>query len=165
MRNPVKKIARVGEPEEPIRPIPTADLQKLLVSADPPLRHQLTVQAMTGARWIETARLAPGDLFLDQSPPYYLLRSRKTRGGGERIRKQHLPPAAVEALRAQMANYASTRHVFPGRRGQQRHDAAVKHLHRACDQAGIPRYGFHRIPMPARGSSTTAATRQAEIEA
>lgn len=127
MRNPVKKIARVGEPEEPIRPIPTADLQKLLLAADLPLRHQLMVQAMTGARWIETARLAPeDDLYLDQSPPYCLLRTRKMRGGGERIRKQHLPLAAVEALRAQMANYASTTHVFPGRRGQPRWAAEAR---------------------------------------
>jgi integrase len=149
MRNPVSKVDRVGEPVEPLRPIPTEDLRKLLLAANPALRNQLVVSAMTGSRWVELTRLTREDLYLDQEPPYCVLRSRKKRGGGERPRKQYLPPSAADALRGQIdgtfEGAADAVRVFPGPRGTQKHHAAVKRLHRACLRAGIPEYGFHRI--------------------
>lgn len=153
-RNPVKRIPKMHVPAEPIDPIPTDDLRKLIVAAVPRLRALLIVQAVTGARWREIAGLRPDDLELDATPPAILLRTRKTGGAGERIRRAHLPPMAVDALRLQL-QAASEEWVFHGRYRSKRlgYDPMKRELDEACDRAEIPRYGFHAVR---RWAGTTA---------
>ncbi len=151
-RNPVANIDRAPEPDDPLPPISTEHLRRLILAAEGQLKRQLVVQASTGARWIELARLRPEVVHLDAAPPYCELRTRKKRGGGERARRQFLPPPAAEALRRQLEAVRSE-WVFPGARGQQQHDAASKQLARACTRAELPRYGFHAVR---RWSGSTA---------
>jgi len=158
--NPVTPTARMPESQEPLRPIATEHLRRLLVAATPRFQRLLIVMALTGVRWIGLARLQPGDLHLERG--YCLIRSRKNRGGGERLFRQHLPAAAIEALRQQLADGASDTRVFPGPRGEQQHDAAMKRLRDTCKRAEIPRYGYHDIRRWA-GSMSIAAGQPASI--
>lgn len=188
LRNPAAKVDRQPTPDVQLPPIPTEDFRKLLVACEPALRRQLLVQAFTGARRIELARLKPEHLHLDSPQPYCELRTRKKRGGGERMRRQYLPPFAVSTLREQLRDGATPEWVFPaklgfkggGRRtadGMQRHDGASNQLRKACRRAKISVYGFHSIRRWAAteaglmglnenaiskflGQATTAATRQ-----
>lgn len=107
-RNPVSTIRRVPQPFKEPRAIPTEDLRRLMVSANPALARFLTVQACTGARWREIARLTPADVRLDAKPsPYVLLRSGKSGGRGIRARVQYLPATAADALQSQVMERAS----------------------------------------------------------
>lgn len=142
--NPVRPVRRLGEPQEEPKIIPTEEFRKLLSAADPELRQFLCLLAATGARQMEIGFLKVADVFLED-PPYVIVRSRKNHGGGVRSRRQYLPPNAVEALRERLAA-GVTDWVFPGRRKPvTARGTWQKRLYRACDDAEIPRHGFHDV--------------------
>lgn len=141
--NPVTPIARQAETSEPQAPIPTAHLRALIVAAPPMLSRFLVVQASTGARWTEIAHLRRTEIFVDAVPPYCLLRTRKTRSAGDRIRKQYLPAPAVSAIREQLAEPGD--YLFHGPHGPWSYNTMQKALAAACSRAGLPRSGFHAV--------------------
>lgn len=152
-RNPAAMTRPYAEPSRrgaDIDAIPTADLRAVLVASPHWLRRMLTVQALTGARWVEIARLRPEDCHLDAVPPFVLLRHYK---GGERERRRVLPDAAAQAVRDQLKRAGT--YLWAGRPATQHlgYPACWKHLQRACERAGVPPYSFHAIR---RWAATTA---------
>jgi len=152
-RNPAAMVRPWPEPPrraDEVEAIPTTHLRAVLLSSPSWLRRLLTVQALTGARWIEIARLRPEDCHLDATPPHVVLRHRK---GGERERRRVLPTPAAQALREQTREGGVW--LWPGRPATQHrgYPACLKHLHRACDRAEVPRYSFHAVR---RWAATTA---------
>lgn len=152
-RNPAKLTRPYVEPQRvaaEIDAISTAHLRAVLVAAPPWLARLLTVQALTGARWVEIARLRPEDCHLDAVPPFAMLTHYK---GGERSRRRILPAAAVTALAEQMRDAGG--YVWPGKPATKHvgYSWCLTHLQRACDRAGVPRYSFHAVR---RWAATTA---------
>lgn len=152
-RNPAAMVRPWREPArraDEVDAIPTADLRAVLLASPPWLRRMLTVQALTGARWVEIARLRPEDCQLDVNPPHVTLRHLK---GGDRERRRVLPLPAVEALREQIRRGGDW--LWPGRAttGHVGYPACWKHLQRACERAGVRPYSFHAVR---RWAATTA---------
>ena len=146
-----RAIPSRGSPRPQSRPrcwirSPTGDLQKLWLASRPEDQRFLTVQALTGARFIEIARLTRQDCYLEQPVPAVELRSRKRRGGGEKKRVQYLPPMATLVLREQLA--LGTPHVFPGPYGQQKYRAAKSGW---IPPATAPRFGATASTVSAGG--------------
>jgi integrase len=145
-RNPVAAVPPFREPErraDEVQAIPGDDLRSVMLAAEPWLRRLLTVQALTGARWVEIVRLRPEDCELETDPPAVWLRHHK---GGERSRRRVLPAAAAAAIRSQLRR-GNAMWLWPGRPGTEHrlYDGCLKQLHAACDRAGVRRYGFHAV--------------------
>lgn len=143
--NPAKGIPRVPEPEPGIDPIPTADLRKLIVGAEPDFGAKLTFIAHTGCRWAESKRLAwRSDVHTDRVPPLVLLTTRKNRGGRIRKRPQILTPSALRAVEAMRGR--DPVYVFPAPEGgASAYPTDYARLKTLCKRVGVKRYGFHQL--------------------
>lgn len=144
--NPAAAVLPFREPErraEDVIAIPTGHLRAVILAAPGWLARMLTVQALTGARWIEIARLRPQDCELDTDPPAVWLRHRK---GGDRSRRRVLPAAAALAVREQLPR-GNREWLWPGRPGTEhrQYDGCWKQLQAACRRAEVPAYSFHAV--------------------
>jgi integrase len=144
-RNPVNVIAKRPEPAEQVDPIPTADLKKLILGAEPQLSALLTVLSQTGARFREIALLPWSEVFTGKAEPFVILTTRKQRGGREKKTPQPLTPTAVRAIEAQRGRH--DRWVFPSPRGSSPlvYNTAQKALQDLCVRLELPRYRFHQV--------------------
>lgn len=144
--NPASAVLPFREPARDatqIHAIPTGHLRAVILAAPAWLGRMLTVQALTGARWIEIARLRPQDCELDADPPAVWLRHRK---GGDRSRRRVLPIAAARAVREQLRR-GNSEWLWPGRPGTEHrgYDGCWRQLQRACARAEVPAYSFHAV--------------------
>lgn len=144
IENPVDAVARIPEAAVEVSPIPVSDLKQLILAAGLVLKAVLTFMSQTGCRWIEAARLRPSDLRLDGDRPYAVLRTHKTRHGGEKVRLQPLTAIAVEAVAS--VRGLSADYVFPGvDGGMMKYRTEERRLKRLCDRLKLPAYSFHQI--------------------
>jgi integrase len=142
--NPVVGIAKTPEPETQVQPISKAHLTKLILAADVRLKALLLFLSQTGARFVEASRLRRLEVFADRAEPFCELRTRKNRGGHERIRPQPLTAVAVEAI--MMTHGLSTEWVFPGvDGGPLKYRTEERRLKRLCKRLRVPAYGFHQV--------------------
>ena len=100
--------------------------------------------SQTGARFIEAARLTKDELRLGGPEPFCLLRTKKRRGGHERVRPQPLTRLALEAIES--TSILSSKYVFPDGHGEQlSYRAELKRLHALCVRLELPQYSFHQV--------------------
>jgi integrase len=113
----------------------------------------LVFLSQTGARFIEAKRLTKVDLRRDGAEPFCLLRTKKRRGGHERVRPQPLTRLALDAIES-TANLSPS-YVFPDGHGAQlSYRAELKRLHSLCVRLELPLYSFHQVRHWAGGVAT-----------
>lgn len=146
-RNPVSVVAKMPEHEVERKVIDTAALKRLVVAGDPFMSSMILFLSQTGARSVEARRLRETDIFLTETPPVCLLRTRKVRGGGEKAHVQVLTAPAVVAIRTAMENRPQgSQLVFPGPDGGVIAEETLrKRLVKLCAKADVARIGFHAI--------------------
>lgn len=144
LRNPVSGIPTMPTDLIEARTISTENLGKLIRdTTDDDTRNLVVFLSQTGARSVEAFRLLWSDVHTGEQP-WCPLVTRKTRGGSEERRKQPLTALSLAAIEAQRGK--SDRYVFPGPTGGVMHyRTAHKRLAVACDEAKVPRIGFHAI--------------------
>ncbi len=155
-KNPIKKVDPLPMDDTPKYIPPEKDLLKVLKVATPQQRAQLLFIKNTMCRFSTSKNVTRSDVNLKQW--WVELKTRKTRGGGEKRWKVpingELRPVLVYLIKNSIGEY-----LFPNSRGGQQ-TKYPRYLKELCEKAKIKPFTFHAIR---HYSATRAQNKRANI--
>lgn len=142
-RNPATLVPKRPEPRAN-PPIPTADLKKAILAAEPQTAAVLTFMSQTGCRIGEALKLKWADVDENAEKPLAVLTTRKTKDGSAKRSAVPLTHTALRAINSMRG--MSPVWVFAGpRTGKLKYETARRRFMKALKAAGLDHYTSHQL--------------------
>ncbi len=150
--NPFERVEKMPYRPQKTGPAPLQDVLKVFEVASPEQRDILEGYVLTGARKNELLSLTHDDL--DFSNRVYTLRTRKTKGGVEKVTAYPMSKALRKLFKRKMDNrHRDLPYVFWHKywdRAEKdwtvdRYKSLNRFTERLCKKAGVPIFGLHQL--------------------
>ena len=156
--NPFSRIPKRSYAPKKTGPAPEEDVLKVLKVANPDQRDILEVLLRTGARKSEILNMTADDVDLEKR--VYCLRTRKTKGGIEKVRPYRMGDALYEIFTRKVENMHPELpylfwHKYYSRKAKEfvcdKYQSLNRFTERLCKKAGVEVFGLHQLRHLAAG--------------